>query len=270
MNDYRPQLCCGLPPRAGKRARKRKSELSVPPSQLAGKASIRERSSTMTTRTLSRREQPVEERQLQLSRRLGGVLGEAKPPLVEEQQRCDDCRTPRLAEFRERGQLCCPNENRTVQGGRVPRQYSPGGTEPHTLRYPGCHAPWVHAHEAPLSYTTVYTLRVSAEEQAPGLRGLFRAVPKSSSRTTSAASFPYLRSTSPGHSDRQLAIWDKCWIASRSQPAWAGWAGEPWRVLGGPPRASWEAPGPRIRAPGTRIQGAWDPWIRGSWDPDPG
>ena len=83
-----------------------------------------------------------------------------------------------------------------------------------------------------------------------------------SSGTASPLVFPYPRSISPGHPDRLQSIRDKCWIASRSQPAWAGWPRRPWRVPRGPPRASQEALGPRIRASWDPGSGSWDPRIR--------
>ena len=61
---------------------------------------------------LSRREQPVEERGLQPSRRLGGVLGEAKPPLAEEPSLLGDDYRTQLVGFRERrNSLLFLNEN---------------------------------------------------------------------------------------------------------------------------------------------------------------
>ena len=72
----------GLPPRAGKRQRERRRKLPGPPSGNR-RASSRELTMTMRKVALSRREQPVEEDSFAV-RRLGGVLGEARPPLVEE------------------------------------------------------------------------------------------------------------------------------------------------------------------------------------------
>ena len=104
----------------------------------------------------------------------------------------------------------------------------------------------------------------TGREQGPGLRALFSALPKLSSRTTSAASFLYPRSIGPGHPDHRQVIWSSCWIASRSRLAWASLAREPWRVPGRPSRAL-QGPGSGpSRAPRTPGSGHLGPGSRSS------
>ena len=121
----------------------------------------------------------------------------------------------------------------------------------------------------PCTGSAVTAVRAARAARSPGLRRPVRARLRCARKCACALPFPYLRPVSPGHPDRLLAIRGKCWIASRSQLAGTYRGQEPWRVPGGPPRASWEAMGPGSGPPRPRIRASQttDPGIPGpgSW-----